>query len=66
MRNTECGLLREMRDVCQQAACDGKPMYVLWRKLQLIKPAIKHMQRQYSNIPDKLQMAREKLEEIHQ
>lgn len=60
--------LVKVADKWNNSERNGKPMYALWTKLQLLKPVIKTMHRRYSNIYEQagvaLEEAQQKLAKI--
>lgn len=51
--------------VWQQEVC-GQPMYVLWRKLQLLQGRLKPLTIKHLGIPHKLEEAQPKLRRVQQ
>lgn len=43
-----------------------KPMYILWKKLYALQPVLRNLQKQYSNIPEKVKLGREDLQKVQQ
>lgn len=52
--------------VAQSMQVRGDPMYVIWRKLKLLIPEMRKMQRPYSNIQEKIRRGRTELEGVQQ